>query len=450
MNQQAFDSGKEAYRAGNLGEAYSLLSQAKQPGEVSGATDHLIGNCLMRMGRYAEAAQAYGDALRDQAYGHAGALACNRGRALLAAGRPQDAVASLVQATKDASYATTYKAYVAMGQAYEAMGSARDAAVAYRNAALDERNPDPSSALRSLGDCFMKMGRAVDAVESYRTALDYTPLANQSATYGDLGLAYVAANRMSEAVDAFGQATADGSYQLSPEAQAAYDAAKRAVDAIGSNQPSETDALLSGAGFGVSSYDPLDPTGASGELMPSPEDTGFFSVTEADLMKQDEQARRDRKSKKKGKRKHPFLHALLVILIILIILGAAGGFAYYKGYGWPTQEATVEDLFNAGASSGDVSSYLADSVSEEERTKIEAILPTSTTSVHVDGKDCSMTNSSVVATATLGAGGTQTYQVELVRDRLGWKVTSVSTVYGSEVSTDGSGSATTGTISTSN
>lgn len=445
MNQQAFEAGKEAYRSGNLGEAYALLSQAKRPGEVSGAVDHLMGNCLMRMGRYAEAAQAYGDALGDQSYGHSGALACNRGRALLAAGRPQEAVASLLLATKDEAYATPYKAYLALGQAYERMGNAREAGVAYRNAAISETNPDPSGALRSLGGCFMTMGRAVDAVEAYRTALDFsTPLENQDAIWGDLGLAYVAANRMSEAVDAFNQATADGAYQLSPEAQAAFDAAKRAVAAITGGQPSETDALLAAAGYGTGSYDPLDPTGASGELMPSPEDTGFFSVTEADLMKQDEQ---ERKSKKK--RKHPFLHALAVILVILIILGAAGGFAYYKGYGWPTQEAVVQDLFSA-AGSDDVSSYLDSSVSDETRTKIAAILPTGASGVSVDGVDRSMSSSKAIVTATLAAGGTQSYEVDLVRDGIGWKVTGVSTVYGSEATTSSDGSTTTGTISTSN
>ncbi len=285
MNQQAFDAGKVAYQRGDLSVAVSQLSQAKGPGEVSGAVDHLLGNCLMKLGRYGEAAASYGDALRDPSYGHSGALACNRGRALLAAGRPQEAIASLTMATKDETYTTPYKAQVALGNAFMRIGNVREAGVAYRSAAIDESNPDPASALRSLGGCFMQMGRAVDAVEAYRTALDFsTPLQDQNAVYGDLGLAYVAANRMTEAVDAFGHATADGSYQLRPEAQAAYDAAQRAVSAITGGGPSETDALLAAAGYGTGSYDPLDPMGTSGEFMPSPEDTGFFSVNEQDAV----------------------------------------------------------------------------------------------------------------------------------------------------------------------
>lgn len=233
MNQQAYEAGKNAYKQGDLATAVAQLTAAKAPGEVSGTIDHLLGNCLMKLGRFAEAANSYADALRDVNYGHSGALACNRGRALIAAGKPQEAIASLTLAVKDEDYATPYKAYTALGNAYMRVGNVRDAGVAYRNAAIDEKNPDPSSALRSLGGCFMQMGRAVDAVEAYRTALDFSsPQNSQNAIYGDLGLAYVAANRMTEAVDAFNRATADGSYTLRPEAQAAYDAAKKAVSAI--------------------------------------------------------------------------------------------------------------------------------------------------------------------------------------------------------------------------
>ena len=183
MNQQAYEAGKNAYKQGDLATAVAQLTAAKAPGEVSGAIDHLLGNCLMKLGRFPEAANSYADALRDVNYGHSGALACNRGRALIAAGKPQEAIASLTLAVKDEGYATPYKAYTALGNAYMRVGNVRDAGVAYRNAAIDEKNPDPSSALRSLGGCFMQMGRAVDAVEAYRTALDFSsPHSNKKLT----------------------------------------------------------------------------------------------------------------------------------------------------------------------------------------------------------------------------------------------------------------------------
>ena len=431
MNQQAYEAGKELYRQGDLTGAVAQLESAKAPGEVSGAVDHLLGNCLMKLGRYNEAANAYGDALRDTSYGNTGALCCNRGRALLAANEPQEAIAALSLAVKDDNYPNPYKAYTALGNAYMRVGNVRDAGVAYRNAAIDESNPDPSSALRSLGGCFMQMGRAVDAVEAYRTALDFsTPLADQNAIYGDLGLAYVAANRMSEAVDAFNRATADGSYTLRPEAQAAYDAAKKAVSAITGGGPSETDAFLAAAGYGTgAAIDPLDPTGSTGEFMPSPEDTGFFSVKEEDLVEKDRKERKERKVRRK--RRHRGLKIFLTILIILLLLVGAAGYAYYRGYGWPTQQSVVEDLFAASASGEDVTAYLDSSVTEDGVTEIEALLPTSSSDVSIDGMDMSMNESTVIATATLSAGGEQSYEIKLVRDGIGWKVSSVSAVYAS-------------------
>ena len=300
MNQQAYEFGKIAYQSGDWLGAVAKLGEAKAPGEACGEVDHLLGNAFMKLGQYESAASAYQGALADASYGKRGALSCNLGRALLAAGRTQDAVTALSNAVQDATYASPYKAYMALGGAYESLGDVRNAGMAYRNAAIDESNPSPAGALSKLGSCFMRLGRPVDAVEAYRTALDFTtPLQSQSQIYCDLGLAYVAANRMSEAVDAFDHAAADETFAFTPEAQASYDAARKAVAHVQSNRPSETDALLAAAGYG--SYDPLDPTGASGELIPSAEDTGFFSVSEEDLVAQDMKERKVRRKHQIGR-----------------------------------------------------------------------------------------------------------------------------------------------------
>ena len=423
MNQQAFDAGLDAYRKGDMASAVRWLEQAKLPGEVSGRIDHLLGNCLMKLGNYEQAAIAYGDALGDAAYGHAGALACNRGRALLAAGKPQEAVASLVMATKDSSYQTPYKAYIALGNAYSQIGDHREAGVAYRNAAIDESNPDPSGALRSLGGCFMKMGRAVDAVEAYRTALDFsTPLESQNAIYEDLGLAYAAANRWNEAVDAFGHATEDGTHTLSSEAESALAAAKAALASPQASSGS-TDAFLAAAGY-ASGNDPLDPLGKSGEFMPSPEDTGFFDISEQEMAQMEVDKRSIRR-----KHSHSGLRGLLLFLLFVLLIAAGLGYAYYSGYGWPLQESVVEDLFTTNASGGDVSGLLAGTLSDEDKAQIQATLPSGATGVTVEGVDRSMTESSALVTATLSAGGEQSYKVSLVRDGISWKVDGVTVEY---------------------
>ena len=441
MDQQAFEAAKAAYQQGDWTRAVSALDGVKGPGEISGSVDHLRGNALMKLGMYADAAQAYGDALKDAAYGKVGALSCNKGRAELAAGQLDAAVASLSAATQDSTYPTPYKAYLALGNAQVKRGDVRSAGVAFRNAAIDESNPNPAAALSKLGKCFMDMSRPVDAVEAYRTALDFsTPAGSQNAVYSDLGKAYVAANRMPEAVDAFEHATADGSYRLGTQAEAAYHAAQKAVAALANRKPSETDAFLQAAGYGLGGVDPLDPTGASGSFMPSPEDTGFFSVDEKELVRQDKKERRVQR-----KKRHPFVKVLLIIVVLAIVIGGAGIFAYYRGYGWPTQQAVAEQLFK-DATSGDVSPDLAAGISSDAKAGIESTLPSGAT-VKVEGIDQSMSSSKVLVSAMLAEGGSQTYTISMVRDGIGWKVSNVTVTYPSQ-----GGSTTTvstGTVSTS-
>lgn len=432
MNQQTFEAGVAAYQSGDWAGAEAYLSRALGEGEVNGRANHLRGNALMKLGRFDDAAAAYEEALKDGSYGRSGALHTNRGRALAAAGRLQEAVESLSLATQDPDYPTPYKAYNALGGAYAALGDIRSAGIAYRNAAIDESNPDPSTALRKLGGCFMDLGRPVDAVEAYRTALDFSsPLQSQNSIYCDLALAYVAANRMPEAVDAFTHATADGRLRLTPEAQASFDAARNAVAASQrKNAPSDTDNLLASVGYGPTGVDPLDPTGeTTGNLMPSPEDTGFFSVTEEELMKNDKAERRG-----KRKKRHTGRKVFLTILIILLVLAAAGGFAYYRGYGWPTQETVVQGLFDSKTNQGDVEQYVSSSLSDTDRATLVALVPAGA-SVQITNVDRSMDSSTVGVTATLSDGDVRSFQIDLVRDGIGWKVDRFS-LTGSDATSD--------------
>ena len=426
MNTEAFEAGKKAYQNGDWLSAVTYLADAKEAGEASGAIDHMIGNAYMKLGQFDSAASAYAEALRDSSYGKVGALSCNMGRALIAAGRPKDAIAALLRATQDASYATPYKAYLALGGAYESTGDTRNAGIAYRNAAIDETNPNPSGALSSLGSCFMKLNRPIDAVEALRTALDFSNgSAQQASIYRDLGLAYVAANRMPEAVDAFEKATADGAVELTEDAQAAYDAARNAVSAAAARRPlSDTDAFLASRGYGsYAGVDPLDPMGASGELMPSPEDTGFFSVTEEDLVKIDKQNRKMRR-----KHRHTGLKVFLTLLFLTLLVAGAAGYGYYRGYGWPTQQSVVSDLFAAKDDPAAAAEYFAEGVGTDVQADFLTLMPSGAT-ITVTGCDQDMTKSTVFATAQLREGGEQNYTISLVRDGLGWKVVNVETTY---------------------
>ena len=164
-------------------------------------------------------------------------------------------------------------------------------------------------------------------------------------------------------------------------------------------------------GYGTGT-DPLDPLGKSGEFIPSPEDTGFFDISEQEMAQID----MDNRS---IKRKHKGGHGLrnfLIFLLFVLLIGGAAAFGYYSGYGWPLQESVVEEL-------------LADSLTEEEVLDIQAVLPDGATGVTGSGVDRAMSESSAMATATLSAGGEQSYLVTLVRDGLGWKVDGVTVEY---------------------
>ena len=173
--------------------------------------------------------------------------------------------------------------------------------------------------------------------------------------------------------------------------------------------------------------------------MPSPEDTGFFSVTESDLM---QAGADDRKMRRKHK--HTGLKVFFFILFLLVVIGGAAGFAYYKGYGWPTQESVTEELFSSVSNSGDASSVLADSVSDTVAKEIVASIPTGST-VKVDGVNRNMSKSTVFATATLSAGGTANYTIDMVRVGFGWKVSGLTVEYPSQV--DNGTTTSTGTLS---
>lgn len=440
MDQQAFQSGRAAYMNGDYSTAATLLGAATNPGEVYAAADHMRGNALMKLGRYREAAEAYRLALRDRSYGKVGALNTNLGRALAASGDDVEAVQALNAALADPSYTNRYKTQMALAKVYEHEGQMREAGAAYRAAAIDENNPDPAVSLVALGRCFMELGRPIDAVEAYRTALDFSSsTGSQAAVYAQLGEAFVAASRMQEALDAFNHATADGTYSLNPAQQASFTAAQNAVAALTGQKGGETDAMLAAAGYGGSGS--LDPLGKSGEFIPSPEDTGFFSISEQDIVEAEK-----KESKVRRKKKRTGVKVLVCVIVVLVVAAAALGFAYWRGYGWPTQEDVVADLFYAKTDGTDTSAYIASSVSEEQRKAIEAILPSGAT-VTVDGVDRSADSSTVSCTAALPEGGSQAYTVTLARDGIGWKVTDVQLAFDSSSNAGTGTSSTSGTVS---
>lgn len=423
MNIQALEQARNAYRTGDFASAAQLFAAAKDPSELAGEADHLRGNSLMRLGRYAEAVEAYGAALQDGAYGKRGALLTNQGKALVASGDIRSAVSAFSAATQDASYATPYKAYLGLGDALKKLGNLTEAGVAYRQAAIDGANPAPAGALANLGDCFVALQRPEDAIESYRTALDFAgPRDDTRAISAGLGQAYVAANRFSDAVDAFGTATVDGIYQLTPEQADAYERARDTLSA--------SSAMVATTNAYSTDIDPLDPLGQSGSFMPDPSDTGFFTLSEQEMVQQDRV-----ETKVRRKRRHTGLKVFIALLVVLLIAGGGAAFAYTRGFGFPSQEDVLTGLFQAATDGSDASEYLASGLDESQKSIITASIPLDATPT-IEGMDAGMSEATATVKVALKNGGDMTYEVGFVREGLGWAVSSVSTDFNTETSTD--------------
>lgn len=431
MNAQLLENARNAYRAGDFAQAAQLFAAAKQPGEAAGEADHLRGNSLMRLGLFRDAAIAYGEALADASYGRRGALLTNQGKAYAASGDFASAQASFQAATQDASYATPYKAYLGLGDALLESGDPTNAGVAFRQAAIDGTNPAPALALAKLGACFLKIGRAQDAAESYRTAVDYAgPQDDTRSIQAGLGQALAACGRPQDAVDAFQRATSDGLYQLTAEEAASFQSAQDALSTSRSMAP-VADAPLTPA------VDPLDPLGKSGQFMPDPSDTGFFTLSESEMIQQDKVQQKVRR-----KHNHTGLKLFLTIFVLLVIVAGGLAFAYTRGFGYPSQQSSLTGLFTAVTDGSSTDEYLASGLSDDAKAVITSTIPQGATPA-IEGMDQSMTESTATVKVTLSKGGTQTYEVGFVREGLGWRVSSVT------VDLSGNGSDATGTTTNS-
>lgn len=421
MNSQLIQQGRAAYRAGDYSAAAQMLGAAKTPSEIMGEADHLRGNALMHLGMYAEAAEAYAAALNDGTYGKRGALLTNRGKALAAVGDYVTAAQAFSAATQDASYATPFKAYLGLGNALFQSGDYANAGTAFRQAAIDGANPAPAAALGDLGRCFIKLGRPADAVETYRTAIDFAgPRDDTRALNAGMGEALSAAGRPSDALDAFNAAIADGIYQLTPE-QA--DELARVHDSLAALSAQTAMATAPAPAMDAPAVDPLDPTGATGQFMPDPSDTGFFTLSESEMVQQDR-----KEAKVRRRHRHTGLKVFLVLLLLIVIAAGGLGFAYTRGLGFPSQESVVTDLFQA-AGDGDTAkaeSCLASSLSEDAKSMIISSIPQGAT-VSIEGMDQSMTETTAKVKASLSKGGEQEYTVKFVRsdNHIGWAVSSL-------------------------
>ena len=439
MNSANYIMADTAYKNGDFVTAlksfYTVLKEGGsdlEPGEL-GLLYYRIGNCLLKMYTFNEAAISYQKTLEDTGFTQRSAAKVNLGKAQLGLGHYEDAVQSFNEALTDTTYAKPYQAQMGLGNAYTKLGMIVDAGTAYRNAALDERNPNPSKALMSLGSCFMALGRPEDAIESYNAIFEFDPsqLVAQKA-YESLGQAFCAAGHYPEALDAFSRALEPGGFTLSGAAQADYHKALQVLHESKAFSP-ENLAGFDAQELGVVNPE-LEPTvGADGNEVygagnvPTANDTGFFDVAESDLVRLSKKQMRGQR-----KLKHTGLKVILTIIILLILVLGTAVFGYIQGFGWPTQETVIEEIFAANAAGTDTTRYWI-ATSDEEIKVIERIMDmvAPTASVDIVFLERGMTESEALVAANLNEGGTVHYQVFLEREGIGWKISSIDLYFAS-------------------
>lgn len=443
MNKTLFDQATIRYNnkdyRGALRGYTACLQDTSVPfslGEV-GLIYHRIGNCLVKLKNPTEAIRAYAQAASDDAYDVVGALENNIGMAYASLRDYNNAKLHFRQAVEDPEYDTPYKAYMGLGNAELKLGNSAEAGVAFREAALDEENPDPAKALLNLGICFMALDRPQDAIASYQSAeqFDMSPdTANR--LHASMGQAYAANGQMAEAAAAFDAAISDGTYLLSDSASVDY---QRALAAVAHSDAgadmSGLDVAVEGDYFtdaddpffydeGYEEQDPSQYPGFMGAY--SGNDDSFFEASDAEL-----EALSKNLAKKDRKRRNIGLKILVAIIVVIVVLLGAAIFGYTQGLGYPTQDQVVEKLFQdpeAAATSGDV---FIDTLSEESIKSMCAPV-ISGGDIQIDGVNKSMTDSVVYATAKTEQGGSVTYRINMVRDLIGWKVSSIELFFPSQ------------------
>ncbi len=453
MNNELFQQARSAYAGRDYEGALAAYTQCLQdaasplaPGEM-GQIYHQIGNCLVKLKNPSEAIHAYMQATADAAYDACGPVNYNLGMAYAALHDYEDAVKHFEIAVSDAKYDASYKAYTGMGNALLKLGKSAEAGVAFREAALDEGNPDPTKALLNLGVCFMALDRPGDAVASYESALQFDMAADtRNKLYANLGQAYVASGQMQKAVNAFEESIADKTYFLSDSASVDYQRAVAAV-AQGTSEitqviaPIPSAADMSGldvAADGTAVYVEQDPYAGAAQdpyyyadpyAQPDPYgaaagDDRFFNASDEELEQWSKGlAKQDRKRRNVG------LKILVTIILLLLIAAGAAVFLYTQGWGYPTQQTVVQQLFanpESAASSVFSSEVSADSAKSMVEPVVQDANPT------INGMNKSMSESTAYVTAKTPEGGDVQYKVSLVRDMIGWKVSSVELFFPSQ------------------
>ncbi|MGN0077532.1 MAG: tetratricopeptide repeat protein [Coriobacteriales bacterium] len=423
-----------------------------------------LGICFMELERPADAVSTFETAL-DLGLPAAGANKCRAclGQALLACGRVGEAVESFEAAVADGSYklsavaAHDYSMARSLRERFGAVLGVAAAPAAQAPAAAEQPEPqegeEPLEAQEETADGSASAepepaegdqpGDAPDASEEEPEQLeeggqseeellsaDEEPL-DEDAMWEPAPLPQ--ADEPEE--DQEGESAGEGAAEDPAAADQPEDDIAEAVtqtfpvvtapfdgDDEAQVQAAEGEDLFQG---GASESQPGEDEEREESLIPSPEDTAFFTISEEAI---DQAAKEERRKARRGNRG---LKAALAVVIVLILLAAAGALAYVQGYGYPLQEQVAERFLTAAAAGESTDSLWNDSVAQESRESQMAVLE-GVSSHKVIAVERGISNSTVYVEATLAEGGTAYYEVMMGRDLISWNIEYVELYFPSE------------------
>lgn len=423
MDETRLEAAEKAYAAGEWEiAAREFLSAAADGVSGSGYALHRAGNALMRLGRLADACVVYERALADDSYQGVAAVARNLGTAKMSLGKPEAAASAFRQALEASAPGDRHKALQGLAGALFDLGEIEEAAELYRQAALEASNPDPGRALNNLGLCYMALGRPEDAVQAYKAALELPDYAGRGRAAANLGMAYAALGMHERAVASFEEARDVFGHSLLPATESAYQASKAAVKEAGQ------EGLVADIASETAPPRPVMPPVFEEGESEGEEEAPFFTMTDEEMKVADREMRRQERLKRR-EQKPWWVTALTWGAIAVVIAGLLVG-AYLMGYGYPTQEMTVNGVLGAYSAGEDVTSYWV-AVPASDVDKAMSALPPSWESYTIKDVQRSARSSTVDVSVVHEQGGEITYRFSLSREGVGWKINGVVTAFDS-------------------
>jgi hypothetical protein len=134
--------------------------------------------------------------------------------------------------------------------------------------------------------------------------------------------------------------------------------------------------------------------------------------------------------RKKGGGVRRIVTRVLVTVVILAVLAGGFGGVLYFGYGYPTQEQTVTSLLNAYEAGQPYAGYWV-AVPQGDLQKQMMQLPARFTSFTITGVDRSALRSTARVRVRLSSGALLDYDVQLIREGVGWKVDGIHSLFNS-------------------